>query len=145
MLPESVGGMRGRRPGSAIMPALPLWTSMQFAEGMRLGPYEILGVLGAGGMGEVFRARDSRLERSVALKVLPVDTVADAGARTRLIREARLAASLNHPCICTVHDVGETDGLVYVAMEHVSGVPLIELIPKDGLPAEQVLRYGAQI
>src|SRR5262245_25495964 len=118
---------------------------MQFTEGTRLGPYEVLGVLGTGGMGEVFRARDTRLERSVALKVLPADALADPIARTRLVREARLAASLNHPYICTVHDVGEADGLVYVAMEHVAGQPLLALIPRDGLPLDKVLRYGAQI
>jgi eukaryotic-like serine/threonine-protein kinase len=113
--------------------------------GTRLGPYEIVSSLGAGGMGEVYRARDTKLERDIAVKVLPVTALSDPHARTRLAREARLVASLNHPSICTVHDVGEGDGLLYVAMELIEGPPLSERIPRDGLPSEQVLRYAIQI
>jgi TolB-like protein/Flp pilus assembly protein TadD len=113
--------------------------------GDRLGPYEIVSRLGAGGMGEVWRARDTRLEREVALKVLPAETMADPTARARLLREARLASQLNHPNICTVHEVGETDGRAYIAMELVEGRPLAALIADGGLPSEQALRIGQQL
>ena len=92
--------------------------------GARLGPYEIVARIGAGGMGEVWRARDTRLERDVALKVLPAEAVADEVARARLLREARLASKLNHPHICTIHEVGEADGQVFIAMELVEGETL---------------------
>src|SRR6188508_478845 len=110
---------------------------MQLSPGSRLGPYEIVGPLGAGGMGEVYRARDTKLHRDIALKVLPADAVANPTAKARLLREARRAASLNHPSICTVHDVDESDGRLYVAMELIDGRPLADVIGKDGLPSEQ--------
>jgi eukaryotic-like serine/threonine-protein kinase len=118
---------------------------MSLAAGARLGPYEVLGPLGAGGMGEVYRAHDVKLQRDVALKVLPPGALADPIAKARLLREARLAASLNHPSICTVHDVDESDGRLYIAMELVDGRPLCDLIGKAGLPSDRVLRYGEQI
>jgi serine/threonine protein kinase len=96
-------------------------------------------------MGEVYRARDTKLERDVALKVLPLKAFDDGVARSRLVREARLAASLNHPAICTIHDVGELDAVVYVAMELVGGSSLADLIPAGGLPPDQVLRYGREM
>jgi serine/threonine protein kinase len=110
-----------------------------------IGPYSVLELLGEGGMGVVYRARDPRLGRDVALKVLPAQTIADPQARARLIQEARLASALNHPHICTIFEVGDTDDLVYIAMEWIEGRPLRELIPARGLPVETVLRYGAQI
>jgi serine/threonine protein kinase len=85
--------------------------------GTRLGPYEILSPLGAGGMGEVWRARDTRLGRDVALKLLPAAAAGDELARARLLREARLASKLNHPNVCTIHEAGEADGQIFVAME----------------------------
>jgi TolB-like protein/Tfp pilus assembly protein PilF len=115
------------------------------SSGTRLGPYEILGPLGAGGMGEVYRARDPRLEREVALKVLPAATVADAAARARLLREARLAARLNHPNVCTIHEVGEAEGQVYVAMELVSGEALSERLASGRMGVEEVARLGQQM
>jgi eukaryotic-like serine/threonine-protein kinase len=118
---------------------------MSLAAGARLGPYEVLGPLGAGGMGEVYRAHDAKLQRDVALKVLPPDALADPIAKARLLREARLAASLNHPSICTVHDVDEFDGRLCVAMELVAGRPLGDLIGTAGLPSDQLFRYGEQI
>ncbi len=118
---------------------------MPLTEGTRIGPYEVVGLLGAGAMGEVYRARDTKLTREVALKVLPVGSLDNPTARARLVREARLAASLNHPSICTVHDVDESDGRLYIGMELVAGRPIAELIPKDGLAVDQVLRYGEQI
>ena len=120
--------------------------------GRRIGPFEVLELLGAGGMGEVYRARDTRLGREVALKVLPADAVADATARARLLREARLASQLNHPHICTIHEVGESDPSagsgqagVYIAMELVEGQSLSATLAGGALPTEQVLRFGSQI
>jgi TolB-like protein/predicted Ser/Thr protein kinase len=113
--------------------------------GDRLDPYEIVAFIGAGGMGEVWRARDSRLEREVALKVLPAETLADPTARARLLREARLASKLNHPNVCTVYEVGESDGRAYIAMELVEGRPLASMLVDGGLPAEQVLKLGQQL
>ena len=118
---------------------------MTLASGTRLGPYEIGPRLGAGGMGEVYRARDPRLERDIALKVLPAATLTDDTARARMLREARMAARLNHPNVCTIHEVGESDGQVYIAMELVEGRSLAELLAGGALPTEQALRYGAAI
>lgn len=120
---------------------------MPLAPGSRLGPYEILAPLGAGGMGEVYRARDTRLGREIAIKVLPAESLHDGTARARLLREAQLAATLNHPNICTVHEAGEADGHIYLAMELVEGRPLSEKIAErgTGLPTETVARYGVQI
>ena len=133
---------------------------MPLAPQTRVGPFEVLTLLGAGGMGEVYRARDTRLGREVALKVLPADAVADATARARLLREARLASQLNHPHICTIHEVGESDPStgstgslqagsgqagVYIAMELVEGQSLSATLAGGALPTEQVLRFGSQI
>jgi TolB-like protein/Tfp pilus assembly protein PilF/predicted Ser/Thr protein kinase len=111
----------------------------------RLGAFEIVALLGAGGMGEVYRARDTRLDREVALKVLPAATLGDETARARLLREARLASKINHPHVCTIHEVGEADGRVFIAMELIEGEPLSALAGAGALPAEQVLRYGLQV
>ena len=89
--------------------------------GAQLGSYKILSLLGAGGMGDVYRAHDTKLGRDVALKVLPPEVADDPERRARLLREARAAASLNHPNICTIHEVGEADGQAYIAMEVVEG------------------------
>ena len=113
--------------------------------GARVGVFEILSPLGAGGMGEVYRARDPRLEREVALKVLPAETLGDETARARLLREARLAAKLNHPHICTIHEVGEAEGEAYIAMELVSGEALSERISSGQMGEEEVLRLGHQM
>jgi len=113
--------------------------------GRQLGHYRILAMLGAGGMGEVYRAHDQHLDRDVALKLLPAATFEDALARARLVREARAAAALNHASICTIHDVGEADGQAYIAMELVDGRPLADLMDGHGLPVDDVLGYGIQI
>jgi tRNA A-37 threonylcarbamoyl transferase component Bud32 len=118
---------------------------MALAPGASLGPYEVLGRLGRGGMGEVYSARDKRLERSVAIKVLPAELVDDARSRERLIREARAAASLSHPGICTLFEVGEYDGQTLIAMEQIPGKTLAELLLPGGMPTESVLRYGLQV
>jgi len=111
----------------------------------RISNYRILGHLGTGGMGAVYRARDERLDRDVALKVLLAESVDDVTARARLVREARLASSLNHPHIAHVYDVGDDGQRLFIAMELVEGRTLRASIPAGGMPAETLLRQGAQI
>ncbi len=118
---------------------------MSLASGTRLGPYEILAPLGAGGMGEVYRARDTRLERSVAIKILPAQFSSDPVRKQRFEREAKTISNLNHPHICVLHDVGSQDGIDYLVMECVEGEALAKRLEKGPLPLEQVLKYGAQI
>jgi Tol biopolymer transport system component len=118
---------------------------MPLAPGSRLGPYEIVSRLGAGGMGEVFRARDTRLDRSVAIKVLPESLQTNAQLQARFEREARTISQLNHPHICTVHDVGEERGTHYLVMELVEGETLAARIARGPMPLADVVRYGAQI
>jgi eukaryotic-like serine/threonine-protein kinase len=118
---------------------------MALSAGTKLGPYEIGGPLGAGGMGEVYRAKDTRLGRDVAIKVLPESFVADAAARQRFEREAKSISGLNHPNICVLYDVGHQDGMEYLVMEYVEGETLAKRLEKGPLPLEQVLKYGSQI
>ena len=118
---------------------------MALASGTKLGPYEIVSPLGAGGMGEVYLARDTRLNRSVAVKILPSHLSKDPEAKQRFDREARTISSLNHPNICTLHDVGHQDGIDYLVMEHLEGQTLAERLSKGPLPLDQVLKYGAEI
>src|SRR6202158_4707343 len=118
---------------------------MSLAPGTKLGPYEIVAPLGAGGMGEVYRARDTRLERDVAIKILPPLFSTDPVRKQRFEREAKTISSLNHPNICTLHDVGHQDGIDYLVMECVEGETLAKGLEKGALPLEQVLKYGMQI
>ncbi len=118
---------------------------MTLTPGTRLGPYEVHSLLGAGGMGQVFRAHDTRLDCDVALKVLPASALADETARARLLREARLASKLNHPHICTIYDVGESDGQTYIGMELVEGRSLSDCLSTGPLPVKQVLQDGQQL
>ncbi len=111
----------------------------------RLGHYRVVEKIGAGGMGVVYRARDEQLERDVALKVLPAGAVAGEQARARFRQEALALSQLNHPHICTIYEVGESEGQAYIAMEYVEGRPLKQVVPAEGLPIETVIRYGAQI
>ncbi len=113
--------------------------------GSTIAHYRILEKLGQGGMGEVYRAQDTRLQRDVALKVLPLKTVDDPAARQQLLREARTASVLSHPHICAVFDAGEDGAQIYIALELVRGKPLTDLIPPGGMATETVARYGAQI
>jgi serine/threonine protein kinase len=101
---------------------------MNVPAGMRLGPYEMLGLLGAGGMGEVYRARDTRLQREVAVKVLPANLSSDAARLKRFEREARSASALNHPNIVTIHEVGQSDSTSYIVMELVDGKTLWDVL-----------------
>ena len=118
---------------------------MSLAPGTKLGPYEIVSPLGAGGMGEVYRARDTRLERTVAVKILPAHLSSNPEARQRFEREARAISSLNHPNICTLHDVGHRDGIDYLVMEFLEGQTLADRLMKGSLPLEQVLKNGIEI
>jgi len=118
---------------------------MALASGTKLGPYEILAPLGAGGMGEVYRARDTRLERIVAIKVLPQEFSNDSELKQRFEREARSISSLNHPHICTLYDVGHQDGIDYLVMEYIEGESLAQRLTKGPLPTEQLLKIGIQI
>src|SRR5271169_2390643 len=118
---------------------------MALPNGTRLGPYEIVAALGAGGMGEVYRARDTRLDRTVAIKILPPHFAADATRRQRFEREAKVVSGLNHPNICTLHDVGHQDGVDFIVMEYLDGESLAERLEKGPLQAVQVLQYGTQI
>ena len=118
---------------------------MGLACGTKLGPYEIVAPVGAGGMGEVYRARDTRLERVVALKILSPGFSEDNEFKQRFEREARAISSLNHPNICTLYDVGHQDGIDYLVMEHIEGESLSQRLSKGPLPIEQLLRIGIQI
>jgi serine/threonine protein kinase len=113
--------------------------------GTRLGPYEILGALGAGGMGEVYRARDTRLDRTVAVKVLPAELAQDNERRARFEREARAISSLNHPHICVLHDFGHQDGTDYIVMELVEGETLADRLKRGRLPLPQALQSATEI
>src|SRR5215468_3274664 len=118
---------------------------MALTSGTKLGPYEILSSLGSGGMGEVYRARDTRLERTVAIKVLPAHLSADPVRKQRFEREAKTISSLNHPHICVLYDVGHQEGTDYLVMECVEGETLAKRLEKGPLSLEQVLKYGAQL
>ena len=118
---------------------------MTHAVNTRLGPYEILGALGAGGMGEVYRARDSRLGRDVAIKVLPSGLASDPERLKRFEREARSASSLNHPNIVTIYDIGSENGVSFIAMELVKGKPLRSELFAPGMPIRRLLQLGAQM
>src|SRR3954471_8230979 len=118
---------------------------MPIATGTKLGPYEILSAAGAGGMGEVYKARDTRLERTVAIKVLPQHLAADPQLRERFEREAKAVSSLQHPHICVLYDIGAQDGTDYLVMEYLEGETLADRLARGPLPAEQTLRYATQI
>ncbi len=118
---------------------------MALSPGARLGPYEVLSALGAGGMGEVYKARDTRLDRTVALKVLPSEVAGDADRRARFEREARAVAALDHPHICGIYDVGHADGTHYLVMPHLDGQTLAARLVKGPLPLDQALKIAAEI
>jgi len=118
---------------------------MAIAPGTKLGPYEIIAPLGAGGMGEVYRAHDSRLDRDVAIKVLPEHLMSDASLRLRFEREAKAICKLSHPNICTLHDIGNQDGVDFLVMELIEGETLEQRLARGPLSSEQTLKYSAQI
>src|SRR5262245_56811783 len=118
---------------------------MSLPAGSRLGPYEVIAPLGAGGMGEVYRARDTRLDRTVAIKVLPADLCSSPEARQRFEREARMISQLSHPHICSLFDVGRQGEVDYLVMEYLEGKLLSDLLEKGALPLEQALRFGIEM
>jgi eukaryotic-like serine/threonine-protein kinase len=118
---------------------------MPLPAGAKLGPYEVLEAIGAGGMGEVYRGRDTRLDRSVAIKVLPTHLSANAEARQRFDREARAISALTHPNICTLYDVGHQNGTDFLVMELLDGETVSHRLVRGPLPPDQVLRYGSEI
>jgi serine/threonine protein kinase len=129
------GGAAGRASGAAA----------QSLKGRQLGHYQILSLLGEGGMGIVYKARDQHLDRFVAIKVLPPELVADPDRKRRFVQEAKAASALNHPNIITVHDIARDNGTDFIVMEYVQGKTLGQLIPRRGLTLNDVLKYAIQI
>ena len=129
-------------PGCALCCTL---RNLTLAAGTRLGPYEILSPIGAGGMGEVYKARDTRLERTVAIKVLPQHLSSSPEVRQRFEREAKTISQLSHPHICALYDVGSEGENEYLVMEYLEGETLLDRLAKGPLPLEQTLRYGVEI
>jgi serine/threonine protein kinase len=118
---------------------------MPLPAGTKLGPYEIQSPLGAGGMGEVYRATDTKLGRDIALKVLPADMAHDPERLARFRREAKALAQLDHPNIVTIHSVEECDGVHFLTMQLVEGLPLDRVIPKGGLPVDQIVEIAGAL
>ena len=118
---------------------------MTLTSGTKLGPYEVQAPLGAGGMGEVYRARDTRLGRDVAVKVLPANLSSNPELKQRLEREAKAISSLNHPNICTLHDVGSQDGVDFLVMEHLDGETLADRVQRGAMPFDEALKIAIQI
>src|ERR1700741_2399884 len=118
---------------------------MALTSGTKLGPYEIQTPLGAGGMGEVYRARDTRLDRTVAVKILPQHLSDNPEAKQRFEREARAISSLNHPHICTLHDVGSQDGTSYLVMEYLQGETLADRLHRGPTPLQEALKIAIDV
>src|SRR5271157_2244895 len=118
---------------------------MTLISGTKLGPYEIESLLGMGGMGEVYRARDTRLQRTVAIKILPIHLSSSPDLHARFEQEAKSISGLQHPNICVVHDIGSQDGVDFMVMEYVAGQTLDRVIPEGGLPANLAIKYAVQI
>src|SRR5438132_10917662 len=120
---------------------------MPLAPGAKLGPYEIVSPIGAGGMGEVYRARDTRLDRSVAIKIVSGDVTANPELRQRFEREARALSSLSHPHICALYDIGqmEANGSDYLVMEYLEGETLAKRLERGALPIRELLKAGVEV
>ena len=118
---------------------------MSLSPGTTLGPYKIQAPLGAGGMGEVYKARDTRLDRTVAIKVLPEHVASDPDLQQRFEREAKTISSLNHPHICTLYDIGNQDGIAFLVMEYLEGDTLAQRLQKGALPLDQALQVAVEI
>ena len=118
---------------------------MSLTPGSKLGSYEVLSLLGAGGMGEVYRARDTRLGRVVAIKVLPAERMADENRRRRFVQEARGASALSHPNIVVIYEIESADGIDFIVMEYIAGKALDTLIPRQGMRLPEVLRIAIPI
>jgi eukaryotic-like serine/threonine-protein kinase len=118
---------------------------MPLAPGSKLGPFDIQSPLGSGGMGEVYRARDTRLDRTVAIKVLAAHLSSSPELKQRMEREARAISSLNHPHICSLYDIGSQDGTDYLVMEFLEGETLAERLRKGAMPLNEVLKIGIAV
>ena len=118
---------------------------MALMAGARVGPYEIVSMIGVGGMGEVYKARDSRLDRIIAIKLLPADVAGRVDRRARFEKEARAISSLSHPHICTLYDIGDDGGRPFIVMEYLEGETLDDRLTRGPLPAVEVIRYAVQI
>jgi len=118
---------------------------MPLTEGSKLGPYEIISLTGTGGMGEVYKAKDTRLDRTVAVKVLPSQLANNIDIKQRFEREAKSISSLNHPNICILHDIGSEDGVDYLVMEFLEGQTLYEKLQSGPLANEELIKYSLQI
>jgi eukaryotic-like serine/threonine-protein kinase len=118
---------------------------MMLSAGTRLGPYKILSTLGSGGMGEVYKARDTRLDRIVAIKVLAESLAADPQFRERFDREARTISQLDHPHICSLYDVGKQNGTAFLVMQYLEGDTLAARLEKGALPIDEALQHAIQI
>ncbi|PYR29142.1 MAG: hypothetical protein DMF92_12545, partial [Acidobacteria bacterium] len=144
---DQAGDFFERRPPAAAALAGAGFAAapLHLAPGRLLGPYEIVDAIGAGGMGEVYRARDTRLHRDVALKVLPLALVADPSRRARFVQEARAASALEHPHIAVIHDIGEVEGVTFIAMELVRGEPLSDVVARGPLAPARALDVAIEI
>src|SRR5262249_10370942 len=118
---------------------------MPLPSGAKLGPYEIISPIGAGGMGEVYKARDTRLDRTVAIKVLPSHLSNTAESRERFEREARTISNLNHPNICVLHDIGRHDGVDFLVMEYLEGDTLARRLARGAMPLDEALKCAVEI
>jgi serine/threonine protein kinase len=118
---------------------------MDLSSGARLGPYEILSAVGAGGMGQVYKARDTRLDRIVAIKILPQTLATDPQFRDRFDREARVIAQLDHPNICALYDLGQHDGTAYLVLQFLEGETLAARLQLGPLPVPHAIQYGIQV
>jgi serine/threonine protein kinase/dienelactone hydrolase len=141
----SIKAVRAAQTSETMRSAQSGGSNLTLRIGAKLGPYEISAPIGAGGMGEVYEARDTRLDRTVAIKVLRAHLADQPEQRKRFEREARAVANLNHPHICTLYDIGQQDGSDYLVMEHLEGETLARRLTKGPLPMEQVLKYGVEI
>ena len=118
---------------------------MALAPGTKIGPYVIESLIGKGGMGEVYAAQDARLQRRVAIKIVPTHLSYNEDLRARFEQEAKSISALQHPNICVIHDIGSQDGVEFMVMEYVKGPTLDKVIPKEGLPADVAVRYAVQV
>ena len=118
---------------------------MPLTSGTKLGPYEIVSSLGAGGMGEVYKARDTRLDRTVAVKILSANVTGNAEVKARFEREARAISQLQHPNICTLFDIGRDDGTDFLVMEYLEGETLADRLHRGALPLDQLSRIGMEV
>ena len=118
---------------------------MALTEGTTIGPYAVVGLIGQGGMGEVYKATDTRLDRTVAIEVLPEHVASDPDLKQRFEREAKTISSLNHPHICTLHDIGSQDGLDFLVMEYLEGDTLAQRLQKGALPLDQAFNLAIEI